>query len=70
MFVSFFFFFWVVVGWMVDLFFLKKNRYLSATSVSDRENITWAGQVKFSFLGTQKKKTFISINKIFFSVSR
>ena len=42
-------------GWF-DLFLYY--RYLSATSVSDRDNITWAGQVNnlFFYIST---KTFI-----------
>ena len=31
--------------WLIDPFLKKFYRYLSATSVSDRDNITWAGQV-------------------------
>ena len=47
-----------LVGWIVNLFFF--HRYLSATSVSDRDNITWAGQVKILFLGIKKNKFHIN----------
>lgn len=39
---------WMIFFIYWDLFFSKFlffKRYLSATSVSDKENITWAGQV-------------------------
>ena len=47
-------------GWLIDLFFVFFYRYLSATSVSDRYNITWAGQVnkkQIPFLSTKSFKT-------------
>ena len=31
----------------LDFSFSDYDRYLSAASVSDRDDITWAGQVKF-----------------------
>jgi hypothetical protein len=41
-------------GWMDGwLIFFFAFRYLSATSVSDRDNITWAGQVRISLLTTK-----------------
>jgi hypothetical protein len=41
-----------VGGSLIDLSFFF-TRYLSATSVSDRDNITWAGQV------IKKKNSFL-----------
>jgi hypothetical protein len=54
--------FFLVVGWLVDL--LYYYRYLSATSVSDRDGITWAGQVNKKFPYT-KKNLFLTYS--FFS---
>ena len=46
--------FFCLVGSLIDLFL---SRYLSSTSVSDRDNITWAGLVN-----TKTNKSFQSLS--------